>query len=201
MDYNFKDHDKLVLCVKKNNINEIINYYEKFGYKIIDIKNKKISNIVELFFIRDHNIKNKDQLHILQADLENLINKKAQNKSKKYLKSASKLIFLFFLTFAFIFGGVTLLLNMKKNIFIICSILFFIVAIFNIFLTCFIAPNLIKKDKDAYNLKNNIFDIKIKKIINFVEKIMENKNVNWKIKKYEWASKSQSFYGKGKNRI
>lgn len=82
-DYN--KFDKLVLCVKDNKTKEIIGHYAHFGWELVEsVSNKKYGNIMDLTFVRPHNIKNKDQIQLLQAGLDVELNKLAKLENKKH---------------------------------------------------------------------------------------------------------------------
>lgn len=148
---NYKDFDKLSLYVKKYKAEEIIEHYKKFKWKLVDqSENNRYEDIIDLTFIREHKIENKDELQLLQVYMEERLNNVGKLEKNKNAKSTSFGLFFGAIgTFLFIFGLMCcfqcfLLLNLFTSIVFSCIglILIIICAIF--------LPKIIKKEKSDF---------------------------------------------------
>jgi len=155
-DYN--KYDYLNVEIKKNRLNTILDTYQCFGWETLNKKqSSKFRNLVEVEFVRDHNINNKDTLQYLQVNLENSINKQAQLEKTKHLTSCSIGFCLSLLSLILIISSVILFLN---NIFmgIILTILSFLSTI----TSPIIIVKIYKKEIFNYYKYNRLYSYRIK---------------------------------------
>ena len=158
------EFDNLTLYAKKHKVNEIINYYKSFGWKLIkQTANAHYEDIIDLDFERKHKIKDKDELQLLQVYLENNINKLGkieQNKKSKIVTLSC--LFYTGSIFIFLLGILSLINLININFFIGLSI-----SLVGIILFCFniiLLPKLKiaqhqKSNEVVQHLKNEIQDI------------------------------------------
>lgn len=86
IDYN--KFDSLSLALKAELFDKMLSYYEKFGWRVFEkYEDRRYMNIVHVTLIREHRIKNKDKLQLLQVKLESLINRMAKNRERKHRKT------------------------------------------------------------------------------------------------------------------
>ena len=79
--------DTLKILAKKNKSDEIISLYEDFGW-IVESKNENrhYEDIFDISFTRQHSIKNKDELQLLQVHMEERLNAQAKLEKNKHSK-------------------------------------------------------------------------------------------------------------------
>jgi len=86
----FEDFDYLTVYVKKKSVNTIIKYYKMFKWKLKKQEsNLRFKNVENLTFFRPHKIDKKDELQILQVDIETEIANIEKDEKYKYLKSTA----------------------------------------------------------------------------------------------------------------
>ncbi len=80
--------DTISMVVKREKAEEIREYYQAFGHKLVQAKDdKRYGNIVHLKFEREHAIKDKDRLQLYQVRMENAVNTIAKAENGKYAVS------------------------------------------------------------------------------------------------------------------
>lgn len=151
--------DTLNIRIKKDKANEIEKQYLAFGWRLkFAQEDKKYFNILHLTFERDHYIKNKDELLMLQVEYESVLNEQARLKQKTNTKVASFSLILGFLALLCLVVGVVLAC---KHTAIGVSVFLFIVSticiLFNIYFSLWIfKKNKIKDLEKIRKLKEQI---------------------------------------------
>lgn len=81
---NYNEYDSLVLYVKDNKTKLIIEEYRNLGWELVSsVSNNRYKNIMNLTFVRPHVIENKDELKLLQVDIESTLNKMGRLEKNK----------------------------------------------------------------------------------------------------------------------
>ncbi len=87
-DIDYNKYDSLSLALKSELVDKMLSYYEKLGWRVFEkYEDKKYMNIVHVTLVREHVIKNKDKLQLLQVKLESLINRMAKDRKRKHSKT------------------------------------------------------------------------------------------------------------------
>ncbi|MBQ8749292.1 MAG: hypothetical protein IJW32_06025 [Clostridia bacterium] len=85
---NYNDYDTIKLYVKKSKQDSIIRHYQILGWQVYETQdNNKYDDIVDLTLIREHKIKNKDELQLLQVYMEENFNETAKLEKEKHSKT------------------------------------------------------------------------------------------------------------------
>lgn len=155
------EQDILTLYVKKDKVQQVVQYYKNFGWDIVkQTNNDWFIDLMDLTFARESKIKNKDELQLLQIYMEEKLNTQAKLENYKapksfMLGSSVGLLVLFLIIIGIIF--------ITKSSFVLGTIFVFIgisVAIF----VMIIIPKLYKIEKLAHDRKIRILSYQIQKI-------------------------------------
>lgn len=160
------DYDSLSLSVKSENVEDIVSSYGVFGWTEKERKaDKQYSDIVNVDFVRNHNIPNKNKLQYLQVVFESLVNKHALLFSRRHYVSQAVLsvcIFTSVLLFVISFGLV-FLLNILP---------FYVLAGLVFILDCAFTVTYIVKLRKLRVSESEKFEIKSKEIDGEIGKIL-----------------------------
>ncbi len=127
---NIKNFDYITIVIKKEKQEEILKIYKCLGWEILsENQHQQYVNLVEVEFVRNHFIPNKDTLQFLQVNLENDINKKGRLERNKHSKSLALGLSLGLTTVAFIILAVLSFLDMVVLNTIFWGCLFSILAL------------------------------------------------------------------------
>ena len=86
----YTNYDNLKLYVKKNKLQEIIKYYQVFGWELVgQNENNQYEDIIDLTFTRLHKIDNKDELQLQQIYMEERLNEIGRLDKIKHAKTTS----------------------------------------------------------------------------------------------------------------
>ena len=151
---NFKDFDYQTIVVKKDKADEILKRYECLQWKVVEAReHAQYEDLIEVEIQREHNLKNKDELQLLQIYIENDLNQIAKAERNKHSKTtALGLLFGVFLV-CFLASGVTLLCLMQNLTTFIVSPILLGFALGLIVLEAVLLPKIFKKEKIVFSEK------------------------------------------------
>ena len=120
--FDYKNFDKLVVTVKRDKQEGIINDYALFGWKKIQTKDDDVFyDLVHLTFYRPHVIENKDELLYLQVCYEERLNKASD--LERYKNGLSSIFYCTLLLLA-VLGIIFSLINILKYSNLLIGLLF-----------------------------------------------------------------------------
>lgn len=166
--FDYKNFDKLVVTVKRDKQEGIINDYRLFGWEKIETADDDVFyDLVHLTFSRPHVIENKDELLYLQVCYEERLNKASDLERYKY--SLSSVFYCTLLTFV-VLGIILSLISILKYSNILIGILF---VLGSILLSGLIIPinKLRKRENGKYIDKVNEILEQIKDILQKVKSL------------------------------
>lgn len=174
----FEDYDFLTVYVKSNAVNKIISYYKLFRWELKNQeRNKKFKNVENLTFFRPHKIENKDELQILQVDMEFEISKIERNDKYKYSKSTCVGLSIGFAGLLLFIIGLSLIISENSSVgIIILGAIIGIVGVVLFALASYTATKMQRKERIKFirgkrESRNNILHI-----CEEAYKLMENLN-------------------------
>lgn len=86
----YKNYDALRVSVKERHVDELISAYRAFGWAPTEMKGDEVyDDVIDMSFVRPHNVENKDDLQYLQVCAEMEINKRDKLSRKKHSRSSS----------------------------------------------------------------------------------------------------------------
>lgn len=149
---NYNEYDKLVLYVKKEKLEEIVEHYILFGWELESQKeNDRYEDILDVVFSRPHKIENKDELQLLQVHMEERLNKKAKiDKHKNGLITAAGLCMGSILA-----GIITILVLSLFDVLqfgLVIKILLGVSIVCLIVIECLFLPKIYKYEKEKYKI-------------------------------------------------
>jgi len=155
--------DYQTIVVRKEKADEVLANYKSFGWQILEEKQHDVyDNLLNVVLVRDHFIKNKDELQYLQVNMEINVNKRG--KAEKHKHSKSFILGMNLGLFAMIF-----LTNMFLSIFMLTGAIrlalaigFGVLSLVLIVLDAVFVPMLIKKENMKYEKNMLIFNQSIK---------------------------------------
>ena len=125
--FDYNNFDKLNLFVKKQKLQDVINTYSSLGWKLVEKKdNKKYVDIIDITFLRPHNLKNKDDLQLIQVYVEDNLNDIAKLEKYKHSQTPTVGLSLGCLIFLLLFVGINLIVTSQL---LILAIFLIIVSI------------------------------------------------------------------------
>lgn len=90
MEIDYKNYDKITIFVKRDKAEQVISNYTAFAWSVVEQKdNNRYEDIVDITFSRPHNIKNKDELQLLQVYMEDKLNEIGKLEKNKNAKSTT----------------------------------------------------------------------------------------------------------------
>lgn len=147
----YNDFDNIKLFVKKNKSKEIISHYESFGFSLVfEKENDRYDDIIDLEFERPHNIKNKDELQLLQVYMEETVNGLAKIERNKHTKSLIFALTSSVFALAFIFLGAYLVLKIASLWGLIWGVASVIVGTAIAIVTILFSFSMFKKEKSDF---------------------------------------------------
>lgn len=168
--------DWIKLSTKKNKQQEVEKYYAGFGWNKVEEQSDKIyEDIVHLTFNRNHKIKNKDELQLLQVKLNNSLNKIAKYEKYKNIKSKCLSLTINIICAILIIWGIIIPLKNLSVINIIISSILVILGLFGFIINGIIIEKLRKKE--LYNF-NKILKLENSKIQNIYSQAKKLSGVN-----------------------
>ena len=162
-----KDIDSLTIYAKKTKSKEIIKNYKTFGWHLkSESENNQYEDISDLTFYREHKIKNKDELQLLQVYMEDKLNE--IGKIEKYKNSKSTAFGLFFgiISLALIIFGTLFGFKIIVGASIASSIIMSCIGIIFLILTLIFVPILSKKERACFNSRHTQLENELQEIIN-----------------------------------
>lgn len=86
----YKNYDALRVSVKERHVDELISAYRAFGWSPTEMKGDEVyDDVIDMSFVRPHNVANKDELQYLQVCAEMEINKRDKLSRKKHSRSST----------------------------------------------------------------------------------------------------------------
>lgn len=108
---NLFESDTITVTGKKQAADDIIKCYGDFGWRLTENKEDRLyADIKHMTFTRPHFIESKDELQLLQVRLEIAFNSMGKLARKINNRAALLVTLVFFITAAFVCGGVFLIL-------------------------------------------------------------------------------------------
>ncbi len=164
--------DWIKLSTKKEKQNEVETYYSAFGWeKVEEINDKFYGDTVHLTFNRKHKIKNKDELQLLQVQLNNHLNKVAKYEKYKNIKSNCLSFFVNIFCAILIITGIIIPLKNLTIINIVISLIFVLLGLFGCIINGIIIEKLQKKELVKFNQFLKIENTKIETIYSKAKKL------------------------------
>lgn len=162
MKINNKEFDTLTLYVKKEKSEKIIENYKVFKWELVEEKeNTQYEDIVDLTFIRQHKIENKDELQLLQVYMEERLNEQGKIEKHKHSKSCVLGLCLGLLCGALIALGLLFCFQVLPKFGLVGGI---VLASFGFLLVLFeliYLPKLFKKESVFYENRSKILEQEI----------------------------------------
>lgn len=154
---NYKEFDFQTILVKKEKVDDVKNKYNDFGWEVNEIKqHHQFENILEIEFVRNHFIKNKDELQLLQVYLDHDINLLGKLEKNKHSKTTIWGIVLGLIGGVFCTASVMSFIKLEMYLSIIFGVLFALFAISIFVVMTIVLLRLAKKEKVVYNTKVQI---------------------------------------------
>lgn len=173
----YKNYDNLKLFVKKNKLDEIINYYNLLGWKLYHKEdNKKYEDLINLSLIRPHKIENKDQLQLLQVHLDETLNEQAKAKKHKHSLSTSLALFFGPLGFTFLALGILSALKVLNLFSFVVSIVVGCIGILSLVLGIIFVPKIVKKENIKYTKLDATYKQNLKEICEKITSLTGDNN-------------------------
>ena len=170
-------NDTLELYVKKDKSSDIIKSYEAFGWNVAShTENSKYEDLVDLTFERPHDIKNKDELQLMQVYLDDRLEQIGKLQKKKHAKSTS-----FGLTigpFSMLLITLSLLLFIHDQSLsnILLGSLMIVVGLAFIVLEIIILPKLYKKENEEYSKRHSTLKYEISNLCTYAQTLIGGVN-------------------------
>ena len=165
MKNNYRDNDSLTLYVKKNKSEEIISYYNFFGWElVVQDDNSRYEDLIDLTFTRPHKMKNKDELQLQQIYMEEALNKMGKLERHKHSRITAFGLCLGVLSLISIFLGVYCGLKLKSLWGIIGGMLFAVIGVVAVVIEAFIFPKMYKRIDELYEIKHKDLELELRTI-------------------------------------
>ena len=149
IDYN--KFDSINVYVKGTLTEEIIESYKLLGWQLTEEnENKKYEDIVDLTFIRPHNIENKDELQLTQVFMEEKINRLSKIKRHKHSFSFSLGLSYAVFGFALLCLGILSVLNVIKDLGVTFGAILLSLGGILLVFGGILIPKIFKKEKVKY---------------------------------------------------
>ena len=169
---NYNEYDKIVLYVKKDKAKEIIERYVLFGWEVeSQEENSRYEDILDVTLSRPHKIQNKDELQLLQVNMEERLNKRAKiDKHKNSLTTSVGLC----LGSVILILMVILALSLSQILVngLVEKILIGVISVGLIVLEGLILPKIYKYESKKYKTDCGIVDKEIEDICERVKALM-----------------------------
>lgn len=161
----YKNYDVLNLYVKRNKLESIISKYNIFGWELEKQEdNKEYEDIVELTFVRPHEIKNKDDLQLLQVYMEERLNKVGQIERNKNAKTTSLALVFGVIGLALILLGILDLIFNFFGLLVAGDVIFLSLGVILSLMGSFLVPKIYKKEKIDFDSKISVLELEIENI-------------------------------------
>lgn len=159
------EFDTLNIYVKKSKSNEIIDSYKTFGWQLkSESENNQYEDIVDLAFEREHKIKNKDELQLLQVYMEDKLNEMGKLEKNKNPKTTAFGLFFGVTGIALIVFGALFGFKVLLGINLGLSIGMSFIGIIFLILTIIFIPKLSKKELNYFNSRHSQLMSDVKEI-------------------------------------
>lgn len=87
-DYDYHNFDRLSVTLKLDKEPEMVERFGCFGWRQVErFDDRQYDDLVHIAFERPHKIDNKDELQLLQVNMESCVNKSAKLKKNKLAKT------------------------------------------------------------------------------------------------------------------
>jgi len=175
----FKDVDRLILYVKLNKVDKIVEHYKLLGWELVEkAENNKYEDLIDLTFERDHKIENKDELQLLQVYMEDKLNDIGKTERRKHAKSTAMSLVLGPLTLAAILCGLILIFEMKGVAVWVSAAVLFVFALINIILMAVFLPITIRREKNLFQERTVMLEAELDKICKQAKILLGEENGN-----------------------
>ncbi len=179
-EFDVKDHNKfdyITIFIKKSMADEIKQSYAHFEWSVFDEKeNDRYEDILDITFSRPHNIKNKDDLQILQMYTEDGFNKLGKLEKTKHSKTLITALTTEVIGFFLFACGLLTALNLLPFGILWLSITSAVIGGLSMIAGAVIMPIIFKKEIVSYEkTKQKLYD-EIKQVHNRVENLKGGDN-------------------------
>lgn len=176
-EFDYKNNDKFSLYVKKEKVQEIINYYLNFGWSLYDeIDDDRYEDLKVITLVRPHKINNKDELQFLQVHIEENLNKLGKLERNKNSKITALGLIMGLLSIALISIGIYVCIRNKTIVNFNIGICLCIFGLLLLILELVILPKFVSREIKKYEIKHKELNDEIKSICAKAKLLFEDKN-------------------------
>ena len=162
----YHKYDKLSVIIYNDVAEDILPCYKALGWKLYARKWGKLYRKTKLYeFYREHKIKNKDKLQLLQVYMEDTVNILAHKAKKEHTKSVTLSVVSSLLSLGLIGGGIAVALAIPKLV--ILGIVMGVLGVSAFVGSAFLVKSIYKKEelkfakikKESVGALNKIYNL------------------------------------------